>query len=79
MAAFLLFNRAMNKPAGETSPTSTPKQPDRLIKLACPECGSVARVSNLTLRVSRGILCATDKVAFVPAPRRVYTPREAVA
>jgi hypothetical protein len=53
------------------------KQPDRLIKLSCPKCGAIARMSTLAILRTRseGIVCAGDGATFVPAARRQYVPR----
>lgn len=57
-----------------TAPTPT-KQPDRQTKLACPKCGAVARMTNVAMRLSGGILCTRDGIELVPAPPRPYVRR----
>lgn len=55
-------------------------QPDRQVKLQCPGCGAVARMTASALAKSAGILCAAQDHSgtyFVPAQRRTYT-RKAV-
>lgn len=52
-----------------------PNQTDYRVKLACPSCGAVAHMTAKAQEASGGIACANDGTAFVPAPRRVYTPR----
>lgn len=58
---------------------SGPKQPDRQVKLQCPKCGGIARMSDTAIRLTGGILCTRDKVRLAPAPsRRAYVRRETV-
>lgn len=49
-------------------------QPDRQVKLQCPTCGAVARMTAAAIAKTQGlgITCAADNVAFVPAARRKY-------
>ena len=49
-------------------------QPDRQVKLQCPTCGAVARMTAAAIAKTQGlgITCAADGVAFVPAARRKY-------
>jgi hypothetical protein len=48
-------------------------QPDRQVKLACPTCGAVARMTVTAVRRAGAIVCQRDGVPFVAAPRRQYT------
>jgi uncharacterized C2H2 Zn-finger protein len=47
-------------------------QPDRQVKLACPRCGAVARMTARALRVAGAIVCQRDGEPFAVAPRRAY-------
>lgn len=51
-----------------------PKQPDRQLKLECPACGAVARMTARALARAGGrIICGRDAVPFTEAARRTYT------
>ena len=50
-------------------------QPDRQVKLQCPGCGAVARMTVGALAKGLGITCHRDNVAYAPAERRTYTKR----
>jgi hypothetical protein len=56
-----------------------PTQPDRQIKLACPTCGAVARMTAAALAKSGGKppICGGDGATFAAAARRVYSRRSA--
>lgn len=62
-----------------------PAQPDRQVKLECPACGAVARMTARALSVSSGIRCAGgplgihDGTDFVVAVRRAYNRRGGAA
>lgn len=55
-----------------------PSQPDRQVKLACPACGAVARMTASALQVSGGIRCVGgvnrthEGTDYAPAARRTY-------
>ena len=49
-------------------------QPDRQVKLQCPTCGAVARMTASALAKAGSITCG-DGSQFAPAARRAYTPR----
>lgn len=54
-------------------------QPDRQIKLQCPKCGAVARMTASALakatsgKVERNYITCGDGGAFAPAARRTYS------
>jgi hypothetical protein len=50
-------------------------QPDRQVKLACPACGAIARMTASALAKAGSIECWKDTTAFVPVPRRVYNKK----
>ncbi len=52
-------------------------QPDRQVKLSCPTCGAIARMTASALRTARHIECGNDGATFIPAARRTYN-RKAV-
>ena len=52
-----------------------PAQPDRQVKLACPGCGSVARMTQRALSRSGGITCHGCEQPFAVAARRTYNRR----
>lgn len=56
-------------------------QPDRQVKLQCPTCGAVARMTAAAIARTqgKGITCGADGVAFVPAARRKYGTNRAAA
>lgn len=47
-------------------------QPDRQVKLACPQCGAVARMTQRALNVGGGLQCVGDGSTFTVAARRQY-------
>ena len=47
-------------------------QPDRQVKLSCPSCGAVARMTLRALAASGGIRCVRDDALFTAVARRVY-------
>jgi len=49
-----------------------PTQPDRQVKLACPNCGAIVRCTARALRTAGSITCG-DGGTFAIAARRVYT------
>lgn len=53
-------------------------QPDRQVKLQCPACGAVARMTAGALAKSGGtIVCGGDNQAFAEAARRTYSRKSA--
>lgn len=52
-------------------------QPDRQIKLQCPACGAVARMTAGAYSKALGITCHRDGASFAQAERRTYS-RKAV-
>lgn len=58
-------------------------QPDRQVKLACPACGAVARMTSSALAKCGGLRCAGgpsgshEGTDFAPAARRAYSRRTA--
>ena len=51
-------------------------QPDRQVKLQCPTCGAVARMTASALAKSGTITCG-DGATFAPASRRTYVRKSA--
>jgi hypothetical protein len=54
-----------------------PVQPDRQVKLQCPGCGAVARMTATALARSGGVSCLGDGGVFVATARRVYSRKNA--
>ena len=64
-----------------------PRQPDRQVKLACPNCGAVARMTTSAIARAARAVGGTDETAgwprcpdggtYQPAARRQYTRRTA--
>lgn len=56
-----------------------PTQPDRQVKLQCPSCGAVARMTAaaITKTGGKGIVCGGDGATFAPSTRRTYRTRAA--
>jgi hypothetical protein len=54
-------------------------QPDRQVKLACPTCGAVARMTARALQACGGIDCANDSETFVVTARRQYNRKGGAA
>lgn len=54
-------------------------QPDRQVKLQCPHCGAVARMTGKALAASGGIKCETGGVPFAIAERRTYVRKSGAA
>lgn len=52
-------------------------QPDRQVKLQCPGCGAVARMTGSALAKALGITCHRDGQTFAPAERRTYRRKTA--
>jgi predicted RNA-binding Zn-ribbon protein involved in translation (DUF1610 family) len=52
--------------------TGTP-QKDRQVKLQCPNCGAIARMTDRALMSSGGITCNGDGGSFAVAARRTYS------
>lgn len=56
-----------------------PAQPDRQVKLQCPQCGAVARMTSSAISKSvahgGGIRCGADGGTFIVATRRTYKAR----
>jgi hypothetical protein len=52
-------------------------QPDRQVKLECPACHAVARMTGSAIAKALTITCGRDGAAFVPADRRVYNRKGA--
>lgn len=52
-------------------------QPDRQVKLQCPKCGAVARMTAAAIGRTggAGIVCGGDGATFAVAARRTYSPR----
>jgi hypothetical protein len=50
-------------------------QRDYQVKVACPKCGAVARITATTLSRSGGYPICPDGGTFAEAPRRVYVRR----
>lgn len=48
-------------------------QPDRQVKLACPSCGAVARMTAGAIRKAGGYPTCADGGTFAEAARRTYT------
>jgi len=50
-------------------------QPDRQVKLQCPNCGAVARMTSGAIARTNGtgIVCGLDGVPFIPSARRTYS------
>jgi hypothetical protein len=53
-----------------------PPQPDRQIKLQCPGCGAVARMTQRAVNRSGGITCHGCAQSFAVAARRTYNRRQ---
>lgn len=51
-----------------------PSQPDRQVKLQCPNCGAVARMTARAIGRTggNGVVCGGDGATFVKAERRTY-------
>lgn len=54
-------------------------QPDRQVKIACPTCGAVARMTHRALTRAGGMPTCHDGTPMVPAERRTYSRRSAAA
>lgn len=52
-------------------------QPDRQVKLQCPTCGAVARMTTGAIRKAGGLPTCADGSAMAEAARRTYTRRTA--
>lgn len=52
-------------------------QPDRQVKLQCPTCGAVARMTAGAIRKAGGTPTCADGGTFAEAARRTYTRRTA--
>lgn len=54
-------------------------QPDRQVKLQCPSCGAVARMTNSAIARTqgKGITCGGDGATFAVAARRTYSRKAA--
>lgn len=52
-------------------------QPDRQVKLQCPSCGAVARMTSAAIAKTGGVgvICGGDGSTFAPAARRTYKAR----
>lgn len=64
----------------DSTTTLHPKQKDYQLKLACPTCGAIARMTPFAITTAGGYpLCPRDGGSFYPAPRNKYVRRVAVA
>lgn len=62
-----------------TRATSAAHQPDRQIKLRCPQCGAIARMTRRALALG-GLPTCSDGATYAEDPtRRVYVHRKETA